>query len=183
MAEAEQTTNPVRLLLLALDIRKALDAALAADPENPEVHLDLVRFHAVTPALAGGDREEARRHAAAVAKRDPALGQFASGYLDYRDKQYGRARIELREAIRSASNPTHKALAMRWLGWLSQETQQWPDAFAMFEALGDGYEIGRTAAFCHCEVEKGRKALGEYLKTKPKNADKARKLLNGLRRP
>jgi hypothetical protein len=181
MAEAEQTTNPVRLLLLALDIRKALDVALRADPENPEIHLDLVRFHAVTPALAGGDKEEARQHAAAITKRDPALGQFANGYLDYREKQYGRARIELREAIRGASNPTHKALAMRWLGWLSQETQQWPEAFAMFEALGDRYEIGRTSAFCHCEMEKGRKALAEYLRTKPKNADKARDLLRQLR--
>ena len=181
MAEAEQTTNPVRLLLYAIDIKKALEAALRDDPDNAEIHLDLVRFHAVTPALAGGDKRAARAHAAAIARRDAALGHFANGYLDYREKQYGRARIELREAIRGTGNPTHKALAMRWLGWLSQETQQWPEAFAMFEALGDRYEIGRTAVFCRCEVEKGRAALEAHLATKPKNGEKARELLGKLR--
>lgn len=181
MAEAEQTTNPVRLLMLALDIKKELDAALRDDPDSVEVRLDLVRFHSRTPRVAGGDMAEARAQAAEIAKRDVALGRFANGYLAYlADKQYGRARIELRAAIEGASNPTHKALAMRWLGWLSQESQQWETAFAMFEALGDRYEIGRTAAFCKCELERGRAALEAHLATKPKNGENARKYLKTI---
>src|SRR5689334_24587646 len=52
MAEAQQTTNPVRLYMLALDIKDALDAAHRARPNDVEVLLDLVRFHAVTPRIA-----------------------------------------------------------------------------------------------------------------------------------
>lgn len=180
MAEAQQTTNPVRLLLLALDIRRSLEAALASSPEDVEVHLDLVRFHAVAPRIAGGDRRAARAHAARIAMRDPALGRFASGYLAYREKHYGRARIDLRAVIDRTANPTHKSLAMRWLGWLSQETRQWSTAFELFEALGDRYEIGRTSAFCRCELEKGRAALEAHLATDPNNARQARAYLARL---
>ena len=152
MAEAEQTTNPVRLLMLALDIKKSLEAALKEDPQNVDVRLDLVRFHLMTPRIAGGDKSEVQRQIAEISKRDAALGHFATGYVAYRrDKQYGRARIELKKAIAGASNPTHKQQAMRWLGWLSQETQQWQTAFEMFEALGDEKEIARTKGFCKCD--------------------------------
>ena len=151
MAEAQQTTNPVRLLLLAMDIEKSLNAALRDRPDDVEVRLDLVRFHSVTPRIAGGDGREARRQAAEIARRDAALGRFANGYLAYREKQYGRARIELRAAISTTANPAHKALAMRWLGWLSQETRQWQDAFEIWRELGDAHEIARTREFCRCE--------------------------------
>jgi hypothetical protein len=180
MAEAEQTTNPVRLLMLALDIKKSLDAAIREDPGNVDARLDLLRFHAVTPRVAGGDMSEVQRQLAEIAKRDGALARFAAGYLAYREKQYGRARIELRAAIDSASNPTHKAQAMRWLGWLSQESQQWKDAFELFAALGDDYEIGRTAAFCKCELERGKAAMERYLAGKPKNVEQARKFLKEI---
>lgn len=174
MAEAEQTTNPVRLLVLAMDIRKALDKALEAEPNNVEVRLDLLRFHAVTPRIAGGDEAEAKRQAAAIVRLDAAAGHFARGYLAYREKAYATARKELREAVSGAPNPTLRALAAKWLGWLSQETQQWSEAFAMFESVRAAdatalYEIGRTAAFCGCELEKGRAGLEEYLKKKPTN--------------
>ena len=150
MAEVERTTNPLRLLMLALDIKKSLDLALAAEPDNVDVHLDLVRFYVTTPRIAGGDLKAARAHAAEIAKRDEALGHFAKGYIAYREKAYGAARIAFRTAIERTDKPTTKALAMRWLGWLSQETQQWQTAFEMFEALGDEHEIKRTQKFCNC---------------------------------
>ncbi len=151
MAEAERTNNPVRLLVLAFDIRKSLDKALAGDPDNVEVRLDFVRFHVNTPRIAGGDMSEARAHAAEIAKRDEALGHFAKGYIAYRgEKAYGAARLAFRAAIERADKPATKALAMRWMGWLSQETQQWQTAFEMWEALGDEHEIKRTEGFCRC---------------------------------
>lgn len=182
MAEAQQTSNPIRLFLLALDIHKALDAALARNPDDVQVRLDLVRFHTVTPRVAGGSMDEARAQAAEIARRDAPLGHFANGYIAYREKQYGAARIELREAIRTTRDPATKTLALRWMGWLSQESQQWDDAFAAFEELHDSFEIGRTSAFCKCRIEQGKAALREHLKTHPKDAE-AKKLLKsfGLR--
>ena len=191
MAEAEQTTNPIRLMLLAMDIRKALEAALARRPDDAEIRLDLVRFHAVTPRIAGGDLDAARKQVKEIARLDPALGLFAAGYLSYRDKSYGKARNELKAAFESAVNPTHKAMIAKWLGWLSQETQQWTTAFEMFEVVRRSdpaglYEIGRTAAFCGCEVGRGKAALEEYLKAKPAKgmptAEQARYQLKALER-
>lgn len=187
MAEARRT-NPVRLLVLVPRIHEALNRALAADPANVEVRLDLVRFHMVTPSILGGDEKEARTHAAEIARRDVALGHFAGGYIAYREKQYGPARHDLREAVR-LGNASTRALAAKWLGWLSQETQQWEEAFAMFEELRASdasalYEIGRTATFCSCKVERGREALREYLKAKRTDemptVEDARKLLKKL---
>ena len=137
--------------MLAFDIKEALGRALAAEPDNVEVHLDLVRFHVTAPRIAGGDMKYARAHAAEIAKRDEALGHFAKGYIAYRgDEAYGAARIAFRAAIERTDKPATKALAMRWMGWLSQETQQWQTAFEMFEALGDQHEIKRTEEFCKC---------------------------------
>ena len=185
MAEVQQTSNPVRLLMLALDIHKALDEALASHPDDVEVRLDLVRFHTVTPRLAGGSMDEARRQAEEIFRRDEALGHFARGYILYREKQFGVARIELKEAIRLTKSPATRALAAKWLGWLSQESHQWDDAFAIWEELRATdpsalYEIARTASFCSCRLERGREALREYLKTHPKDAE-ARKLEQSLR--
>ncbi len=189
MAEVRRTTNPIRLLVLIPKIHASLEKALAREPENAEVHLDLVRFYVMTPSIAGGDIDKARTHAAAIARRDIPLGHFARGYIAYREEEYGPARRELREAVRLGSGAT-RSLAMKWLGWLSQETQQWDEAFAMFEELrvNDAsalYEIGRTALFCTCRVEHGRAALQEYLKSKPTkdmpSIEDARKQLKKLR--
>ena len=168
MEEARQTTNPIRLLMLAFDIREALEVALRKDPENLQVRLDLVRFHTTTPFIAGGQSDVAREQAAEIARRDAALGAFARGYMAYRAKEYGSARRELREARRLARDGATRLLATKWLGWLSQETQQYDEAFALFEELRASdatglYEIGRTAAFCSCELERGRAALQKYL--------------------
>lgn len=172
--------NPVQLLVLIPRIHKALQDALFQEPESVEVRLDLVRFHMVTPSILGGDVKEAKAQAAEIARRDPALGHFARGYIAYREKEYGPARHALREAMK-LGNAATRALAARWLGWLSQETQQWDEAFAMFEELGDRYEIARTAEFCSCRLEQGRVALREHLKKNPKDPD-ARKLAKKLER-
>ncbi|HEX8617677.1 MAG TPA: hypothetical protein VF911_08860 [Thermoanaerobaculia bacterium] len=135
--------------MLALDIRKELDAAIAANADNVEARLDLVRFFVMTPRIAGGDLGAARAQVKEIARRDPARGHFARGYIAYRGKDFGVARLELREAIRLGDAATRR-LAMQWLGWLSQESQQWNDAFAIFTELGDEQELVRTETFCRC---------------------------------
>jgi tetratricopeptide (TPR) repeat protein len=175
MAEAEQTSNPVRLLVLALQIRENLEEARRQAPDDVNVRLDLIRFYMNAPGMLGGDIGNARTEAAEIAKRDAALGHFASGYVSYREKKYGPARLELQEAVRTAKTSETRALALKWLGWLSQETQQWTTAFETFESLRSSdpaalYEIGRTAVFCGCELSAGKKALEEYARALPKDA-------------
>lgn len=170
MEEAKQTTNPVRLLFLAIHIKDSLDLALERDPENLEIRLDLVRFYTVTPSMFGGGVDDARAQAAEIARRDAALGHFAFGYIAYREKEYGTARRELREAVKIAKEPATRTLALQWLGWLSQESQQYDDAFAAFEELRSSYEIGRTAVFCSCRLERGKAALQEHVRANPRDA-------------
>ena len=184
IAEAKAAVNPVRLLSLAYSIRDELEAAIRLDPELLDARVDLVRFHAKTPRIAGGSDAAARAQVRELRKRDAALGHWGAGYLAYLEKQYGVARRELRLAVEGAKRPQDKLLALTWLGWLSQETQQWDEAFRTWEAVaaaGDReglYEIGRTSSFCGCRTERGAEALRMYLDVKPalEHAEEARKL-------
>src|SRR5204862_7744963 len=98
MAEAQQTANPVRLFMLGLDIQEALDNALALDPENVQVRLDIVRLHVAAPRIAGGSHDDARKPAAETAQRDAPVGAAARRYIRPRAKEYGGARGAVRQA-------------------------------------------------------------------------------------
>lgn len=189
MSEAKRTSNAFRLAYIAWQIDAELEQALILDPNLVEARLDLVRFYVVAPRIVGGSLRKARREATEIAKRDPALGAFARGYIDYREKTYGRARIELREAAKLAKTPETKTLALTWLGWLSQETQQydaafdaWDEVLAIDPTRVDAlYEIGRTAVFARRNLDRGEAALKKYLASKRTDempsADDANKLL------
>jgi tetratricopeptide (TPR) repeat protein len=175
MREAKQATNAVRLLYLGWVIGDELEEAVRLDPSLVDARLDLVRFYVMAPRIVGGSVARARRQAREIARRDAALGAFADAYIAYRQKEYGPARKKLREALRIATEPATRILALTWLGYLSQESRQYADAFAAFrsilsidpshrEAL---YEIGRTAVFSGLEMEGGESALREYLRGTP----------------
>jgi tetratricopeptide (TPR) repeat protein len=192
MTEARQTSNPVALAILGWKIGDELEETVRLDPNQLDARVDLVRYYTVAPRIVGGSAKKARAQARELSRRDPALGAFANGYIDYRDKAYGPARQKLRDAVRLAANAKTKVLALTWLGWLSQETQQYDDAFrawedvlatdaAHVEAL---YEIGRTAVFAHRDLARGEEALKRYLSAKRTSdmpsEDEARKLLEKL---
>ena len=192
MAEAKGTANAVRLIVLAWKIGDELEETVRLSPDHLEARLDLVRYYVVAPRLVGDSLDKARAHAAEIMSRDPALGHFTTGFIAYHQKQYGPARREFRQALRDARKASTKILALTWLGWLSQETQQYDEAFWAFEKvlsidplqLAASYEIGRTAVFCQCRVERGEEALTRYLTTTPTGdmpaLDEARKLLSQL---
>jgi tetratricopeptide (TPR) repeat protein len=188
IAEAQGTSHVVRMLVLAWKIEEELTATLRLDPDHVDARLDLVRYHVMTPRITGGRMDEAKRHAAELAKRDAALGHFANGYIAYRQKQYGTGRRELREAIKTATKSSTRILALRWLGWLSQESQQYDEAFWAFEKilsidpmqLSASYEIGRTSVFCRCRTERGEEALTRFLLANPRS-EEAAELLSQLR--
>lgn len=191
MEEAKASADPLRLITLAWKIEEELTAAVKLDPALLDARVDLVRFHVTTPRVLGGRLAEARQQAKELALRDAGLGHWAAGYLSYRvDKNLPRAQRELRAAVAATTRPSDKVLALTWLGWLSQELQQWQDAFASWQTIRAVdpkqaeplYEIGRTSSFCRCELERGRAALRTYLSLKPlpEHAAEARKILRGL---
>ena len=189
ITEARQTVNAVRLVVLAWKILEELEETIRLDPDHVDARLDLVRFYVVAPRIVGGSLDKARSQAAEIARRDSSLGHFTTGYIAYRQKQYGTARRELREAMRAGSKPSTRILALTWLGWLSQETQQYDEAFWAFEKvlaidplqLSASYEIGRTAVFCRCRVERGEEALLRFLAGSAVDKGDAEELLEKLR--
>jgi predicted Zn-dependent protease len=174
--EARQSSNAIRLAFVGWNIGEELETALALDPSRNDARLDLIRYYELTPRIVGGSPKKAWAQAAELAKHDLPLGTFAHGYLSYREKAYGPARQSLREAVKLAKDDETRILALTWLGWLSQETQQYDDAFAAFDDIlaidprhsTALYELGRTAVFAGRELDRGEKALRAYLTTKPK---------------
>lgn len=175
MQEAKTSGNAVRLVYLAWMIGDELEEAVRLDPDLMDARLDLVRYYTIAPRVVGGSLKKARAEAARIAKKDAALGAWTQGYIAYRQKEYGPARVKLRQAVREAKDVRAKALALTWLGYLSQETQQYDDAFAAWSALLEAdasrvdalYETGRTAVFANRELDRGEQALRRYLKTQP----------------
>jgi tetratricopeptide (TPR) repeat protein len=167
--EARTSTNSMRLAFLGWNIGDEFETALALEPERTDARVELVRYYEMAPRLVGGSPSKARAMAEELARRDPSLGAWACGYLAYREKDFGVARIALREAIELAKDDAAKALALTWLGWLSQETQQYDDAFTAFDALAAlgqpaaFFEIGRTALFSGRDLDRGEAALRRYL--------------------
>src|SRR6266851_280031 len=84
MEEAKQTSNAVRLLYLGWMIGEELENAVRLDPAMVDARLDLVRFYVMAPRIVGGGVPKARRQAREIARRSPALGAFAWGYIEYR---------------------------------------------------------------------------------------------------
>jgi tetratricopeptide (TPR) repeat protein len=174
--EAKDSHNAIRLLYLGWTIGDQLEAAIALEPARLDARLDLIRYYVLAPRVVGGNLKKAREQAAAIGKRDAALGAFAGGYIDYREKDFGRARLRLREAAALARDDATKILALTWLGYLSQESQQYDDAFAAFDKIltidakhfAALYEIGRTALFSGRELDRGEASLRRYLTTTPR---------------
>ena len=174
VAEAKQTSNGVRLLVIGWKIGPELETAIQLDPSRNDARLDLVRYYTLAPRVVGGSPRKARAEAAEIAKRDASLGAWARGYVAYREKEYGPARLAFEEAAKSDVAST-KALALMWLGYLSQETQQYDTAFDAFGKVLEAdparvaawYEIGRTAVFARRDLDRGEAALRHYLTTKP----------------
>lgn len=175
MQEAKTSGNAVRLAYLGWMIGDELEEAVRLDPNLMDARLDLVRYYTVAPRVVGGSLKKARAEAARIGKRDAALGAWAQGYIAYRQKEYGPARHKLQQAAREAKDARSKALALTWLGYLSQETQQYDAAFAAWASLfaTDAtrvdalYEVGRTAVFANRELDRGEQALRQYLQSRP----------------
>ncbi len=183
-AEARKSSDPLRLVMIGWSSGTELEEAVKLDPELVDARLDLIRYYMIAPRIVGGNVDKAGAQVPQLSRRDAGLGAFAQGYIDYREKKYDPARRELQEAVRLASSKERKELALLWLGYLSQETQKYDEAFDAFEQIPSLYEIGRTAVFCGCRLERGEEALRQYLASKPGPDDPsladAKKLLSQL---
>ncbi len=74
--------------------------AVELEPDNIEARDWLINFHLNAPGFAGGDKDEARRQAAAIAKIDPVEGHYAMADIyEFVDKDLLKAEAELEAAL------------------------------------------------------------------------------------
>lgn len=76
------------------------EKAVELEPDNIEARDWLINFHLNAPGFAGGDKDEARRQAAAIAKLDPVEGHCAQADIyEFVDKDLVKAEAELEAAL------------------------------------------------------------------------------------
>ena len=171
-----QRVGRFKALGIAKKIRRSFETAVRLDPNDVEARRDLMQFHLLAPGIAGGDKDEARRQARAIAERNPMLGRVAAGWLAELAKNEAGAVREFEAAI--AQFPDSAAPYMA-LGMLYQRLGRWDEAFDSYERLlarrpdevAVHYQIGRTAAQSGTRLERGEQALRAYLTKKPGEGD------------
>lgn len=103
-AQKAETAFPLAAIGLANKARESFERALRIDPLNGEALDDLFEFYLQAPPVVGGGRDKARELIPAIAKIDPAQGEFARSRLAEDAKHYDRAESHLRRALELSSN-------------------------------------------------------------------------------
>lgn len=161
-----------RQLILARQIREALQAAVALETVGAEAHLALVRFHLRAPALVGGSRREAGRLAEIIVQRDPVRGALALGLLAQSE---GDAELALEQFQRAdlrapAAGPLRR-LVVDLLGQSLEQSGRWRAAGVLYAQSVDAdpdfaegwFGLGRVAAETGDHLPQGIAALERYL--------------------
>ena len=86
LGDRAQKANMFSQMGLAHSMRRELEAALVADPNNVDAHYYLMLFFLEAPGIAGGDKKKARDEIAAIAKLDPPRGLLAQAEYERHEK-------------------------------------------------------------------------------------------------
>jgi tetratricopeptide (TPR) repeat protein len=122
-----------RQLVLARQIREALQAAVALESAGAEAHLALVRFHLRAPALVGGSRREAGKLADIIVQRDPVRGALALGLLAQSegDAELALTQFERADLLAPAAGPLRR-LVVDLLGQSLEQLARWRAAGVLY---------------------------------------------------
>ena len=164
--------NVVQQALLARRAKGAFDRAVAADPDNAEAHYGLVQFHVRAPAVMGGSREQAMRHAAEVKRLNPYRGALATAIVHRAGKDLAAAAGELEAAMRRFPD----SVSARYALWTVRDEQGDPEGAREVlrgivrrwpEEMLAVYQIGRAGAMHGGDLEEAERALLRYLRHTP----------------
>ncbi len=165
------TVNMIRKLGFAKKAVRSYKRAIALDAEYVEARVSLAQFYFNAPAIAGGGFDKGVEQVEVIKTLAPlrAHALMAEAYAE--KKQPEKAEAEYRAAMAAA--PDDPDLYYR-LGLLYQGEEQWDKAFDAFdsgiEKADDArslYQIGRTAVFAGTQLERGEKALLQYIEDEP----------------
>jgi tetratricopeptide (TPR) repeat protein len=138
LLRADELGSGLRALLYARRGRAALERAVALAPRSIKLREGLITFYRQAPSFAGGDRDKARAHAAALVKIDPVRGAVCEASLSIDEQRYPEALAACDAALASA-----------------------PDDYAAL------FLLGRTAAESGLRLADGEAALRRCLTLAP----------------
>lgn len=148
-----------------------LKQSMAADPTDLKTQQTLIGFYLQAPSIAGGDTEEAKRLAKAMAEKHQPEGTLVTIDVLMNDDK-------LEDAIKLAEQqlkqyPEHPALLGAYANLLSLNEDpanafiQYQKAAAaatdLSERQGYYYQLGRLAATNQQDPQRGQQALLDYL--------------------
>jgi tetratricopeptide (TPR) repeat protein len=158
---------------LAKKTRAEFERAVALDPGNLDARDGMITYYLAAPGFMGGSVDKAREQAAEIGKRDPLRGALSYATIAQDQKDLAGAERQYRSA--SAAYP--ESLSVRYaLGLFFARNQRYPEAFAVFDSilaahpdeLNALYQIGRTSALSGEQLDRGQKALEDFLAAPPR---------------
>jgi len=148
-----------------------LKQAVSLAPEDSDLQLNLIGFYLQAPGIAGGDEDEAKRMAKALAGKDPVAGPLAQAMVLNSDEKTDEALKVIDEAIKQQPQQA-RLLAQKAVLLLSKK--QMADAAALYQQAAQLaekpqqkysylYQIGRLAAIEQQDKAAGKAALQQFI--------------------
>lgn len=109
---------------LAHSLRRELDSAIAANPNDVDAHYGLMLFFLEAPGIAGGDKKKAKEEAAAIGKLDHVRGLLAEA--DYAQHQKSPEAGDLYRKAHDADGAGYDA-ALPYCNYLANQ-KRWDEA-------------------------------------------------------
>lgn len=176
--DAMPRVNKVNVPSRVLQMKTEFERAVELDPDHIDARFYLVQLYAIAPAAIGGSMAKARAQAAEIDRRNQMRGALARGIIAEQAQDAAAEEVAYRQAIAAApDNPAgYFALANLYVregnvadafATLDGYIQHHPrDAWALYHA-------GRLAATTGEQLDRGEKALNQFLAAPPSNASAA----------
>lgn len=174
--EIARTGGMLKGMRYAGKVKSAFEKAAELDPRDTRSRQGLVSYHVMAPSIAGGDKKEAERRALEIKAIDPVAGLQALARVARATDRPSEAIAFLEEARAAvppgaktpSGTPLASAVASDLLSTLTDVGQVDRAAALAKELTADGdatllYALGRFAAATGRDLDRGERALGEFL--------------------
>lgn len=156
--------NKLRAPGRAKDARKACEKAVELNPDDIDARWWLIDFHINAPGFAGGDKSEAGKHAAEIARIDKMQGHHAMARAyEFADKDIGKAEAELQKAV--DEQPGESEPKFWYASFLSRQ-KRFEEAESVFRSVAEVDSVKTDAllqlAGMYQGMEEWEKAIEEY---------------------
>jgi tetratricopeptide (TPR) repeat protein len=166
------TANRLRQLSIAERMRRSYERAIEAEPEAQGAYLRLIQFHSQAPPGAGGDLQRAREYAVRLSQFDRFAGTLLQTHIEELAGDTAaadRLLSGLIAAFPDSSRP-REALIMRHM-----DRGRADAAWALLRPVAEAdapsaitlFLVGRWSAVTGRELDRGERALREYLRRSP----------------